>query len=158
MPGAFAGRQFRSFVVPMSLQPLLDIAHQDGRLRSLGTAARDAAQGGGSAVDAHMSAGVRPYLLAALLEADYALAGRPALIVAADDRSARDLAGELRAYLGSRRVRYYPSRGTGYESHVAPPPHLVGLRIAALDALTTEVDAPDAPRPSPRSRAPPRPR
>ena len=28
-----------------------------------------------------------------------------------------------------------PSRGTGYESHLAPPPHLVGLRIAALDAL-----------------------
>ena len=37
-----------------------------------------------------------------------------------------------------RRVRYYPSRGTGYESHLAPPPHLVGLRIAALDALVGE--------------------
>jgi transcription-repair coupling factor (superfamily II helicase) len=33
-------------------------------------------------------------------------------------------------------VRFYPSRGTGYESHLTPPPHLVGLRIAALDALT----------------------
>jgi transcription-repair coupling factor (superfamily II helicase) len=32
-------------------------------------------------------------------------------------------------------VRYYPSRGVTYESHLAPPPHLVGLRIAALDAL-----------------------
>ena len=29
----------------------------------------------------------------------------------------------------------YPSRGTGYASHVTPPPHLVGLRIDALDAL-----------------------
>ncbi len=82
-----------------------------------------------------MSAGVRPYLLAALVEADEGLAERPALIVAADDRSARDLATELGAYLAPRRVRYYPSRGTGYD--VAPPPHLVGLRIAALDALTT---------------------
>jgi transcription-repair coupling factor (superfamily II helicase) len=136
MPGEFAGHAFRSFVVPMSLRPLLDIAHQDGRLRSLATAAREAADGHGAAADAHMSAGVRPYLLAALLEAEYGLGGRPALIVAADDRSARDLARELRAYLAPRRVRYYPSRGTGYESHVTPPPHLVGLRIAALDALT----------------------
>ncbi|MGH2928229.1 MAG: CarD family transcriptional regulator, partial [Solirubrobacteraceae bacterium] len=30
---------------------------------------------------------------------------------------------------------YYPSRGVNYESHLVPPPHLVGLRIAALDAL-----------------------
>ena len=62
-------------------------------------------------------------------------AGRPVLVVAADDIGARDLARELRAYLAPRRVRYYPSRGTGYASHLAPPPHLVGLRIAALDAL-----------------------
>jgi transcription-repair coupling factor (superfamily II helicase) len=32
-------------------------------------------------------------------------------------------------------VRFYPSRGVAYESHLAPPPHLVGLRVAALDAL-----------------------
>ncbi len=41
-------------------------------------------------------------------------------------------------------MRFYPSRGTGYESHLAPPPHLVGLRIAALDALTA-ADAAEAP-------------
>ena len=64
------------------------------------------------------------------------LAGRPVLVVAADDVGARDLARGLGAYLAPRRVRYYPSRGTGYESHLAPPPHLVGLRIGALDALT----------------------
>ncbi|HEY5052178.1 MAG TPA: transcription-repair coupling factor, partial [Solirubrobacterales bacterium] len=69
------------------------------------------------------------------------LAERPALLVAADDRSARDLAADLRAYLAPRRVRYYPSRGTGYASHVTPPPHLVGLRIDALDALRSESDA-----------------
>ncbi|MDQ3721564.1 MAG: DEAD/DEAH box helicase, partial [Actinomycetota bacterium] len=32
-------------------------------------------------------------------------------------------------------MRFYPSRGVAYESHLAPPPHLVGLRVAALDAL-----------------------
>jgi transcription-repair coupling factor (superfamily II helicase) len=85
-----------------------------------------------------MSAGVRPYLLAALVEAEYGLGERPALLVTADDRSARNLARDLGAYLAPRRVRYYPSRGTGYASHVAPPPHLVGLRIAALDALAAD--------------------
>ncbi len=59
-------------------------------------------------------------------------------MVAADDVGARDLARALGAYLAPRRVRYYPSRGTGYASHLAPPPHLVGLRIGALDALTGE--------------------
>ena len=62
------------------------------------------------------------------------------MVVAPDDVAARDLARELGAYLAPRRVRHYPSRGTGYASHVAPPPHLVGLRIAALDALTGEWD------------------
>ena len=57
-------------------------------------------------------------------------------MVAGDDRGARDLAADLRAWLAPRPVRYYPSRGVTYESHLAPPPHLVGLRIAALDALT----------------------
>ncbi len=62
----------------------------------------------------------------------------------ADDRSARDMARELGAYLAPRRVRYYPSRGTGYESHLAPPPHLVGLRIAALDALAGDGEEDEA--------------
>ena len=84
---------------------------------------------------------LRPLLLAGVLEDDRGLAGRPALLVAADDRSARDLAADLRAYLAPRRVRLYPSRGTGYASHVTPPPHLVGLRIDALDALRAEEDA-----------------
>src|SRR5262245_52298222 len=114
----------------MSLRPLLDIALEDERFRSLAAAAHKR-----EGVPVHMSAYVRPYLLAALAESDEGFAGRPLLVVAADDIGARDLAHDLRAYLG-RQVRYYPSRGTGYESHVAPPPHLVGLRIAALDALT----------------------
>src|SRR5262249_4051921 len=87
------------------------------------------------------SAMLRPLLLATLLEDDRGLADRPALLVSPDDRSGRDLAADLRAYLAPRRVRFYPSRGTGYASHVTPPPHLVGLRIDALDALGKEDDA-----------------
>ncbi|MGH2978613.1 MAG: transcription-repair coupling factor, partial [Solirubrobacterales bacterium] len=79
-----------------------------------------------------VSASLRPYLLASLLDADPA---RPALVVAGDDRSARDLAADLKAFLAPRTVRLYPARGVRYESHLAPPPHLVGLRIAALDSL-----------------------
>ncbi|MBV8999803.1 MAG: DEAD/DEAH box helicase, partial [Solirubrobacterales bacterium] len=86
---------------------------------------------------AFVSQSLRPYLLAALLDRD---PGTPAIVVAGDDRSARDLAAGLKAWLEPRSVRYYPSRGVTYESHLAPPPHLVGLRIAALDALVEGVD------------------
>ncbi|MGK2955288.1 MAG: transcription-repair coupling factor, partial [Solirubrobacterales bacterium] len=82
-----------------------------------------------------VSAALRPALLAGLLEDDRALEDRPALIVTPDDRSARDLAQSLHAYLGDRKVRSYPSRGTGYASQVTPPPHLIGLRIDALDSF-----------------------
>ncbi|MGO9488220.1 MAG: transcription-repair coupling factor [Solirubrobacteraceae bacterium] len=84
---------------------------------------------------AFVSASLRPYLIASLVDRDEQARSRPSLIVVGDDRAARDLAGDLRAWLAPRRVRYYPSRGVAYESHLAPPPHLVGLRIAALDAL-----------------------
>ena len=57
------------------------------------------------------------------------------LVVAGDDRQARDLHADLRQWLAPRTVRLYPSRGVTYESHLAPPAHLVGLRVAALDAL-----------------------
>jgi transcription-repair coupling factor (superfamily II helicase) len=121
----------------MALRPLIEIAIEDGDFRSFATVVRSE-----RGIRAHMSPAIRPFLLAALVEAEYALAGGPALVVTADDRSARDLARELGAYLSPRRVRYYPSRGTGYESYVAPPPHLVGLRIAALDALTGAEQSP----------------
>src|SRR5450631_4278286 len=81
---------------------------------------------------AFVSQSLRPYLLAALLQNH---PGRPAIVVAGDDRAARDLAAALRTWLEPRAVRFYPSRGVTYESHLAPPPHLVGLRIAAIDAL-----------------------
>src|ERR1700712_2443212 len=81
--------------------------------------------------DAFVSLSLRPYTLAALADAQ----DRPVLVVAGDDRQARDLAVDLRAWLHPRPVRLYPSRGVAYESHLTPPPHLVGLRVAALDSL-----------------------
>ena len=104
------------------LSPLLAHADDDPQTAAL---MRD----GG---DAFVSQSLRPYLIAALLDRDPA---RPAIVVAGDDRAARDLAGGLKTWLEPRVVRYYPSRGVNYESHLAPPAHLVGLRIAALDAL-----------------------
>jgi transcription-repair coupling factor (superfamily II helicase) len=86
---------------------------------------------------AFVAQSLRPYLIAALVQSDPT---RPAIVVAGDDRAARDLAAGLRAWLEPRPVRFYPSRGVTYESHLAPPPHLVGLRIDALDSL---IDMPD---------------
>ncbi|HEY8638217.1 MAG TPA: transcription-repair coupling factor [Solirubrobacteraceae bacterium] len=105
----------------MALRPLLTLLDDDPQTAALADGAR-----------AFVSGALRPYVLAALADRDPA---RPALVVAADDRQARDLATDLRAWLAPRRVRFYPSRGVAYESHLAPPPHLVGLRVAALDAL-----------------------
>ncbi len=114
-------------------------------LRTLLTHADDDTQTGRLWRDggrAFVSQSLRPYLIAALLERE---PGTPAIIVAGDDRQARDLAGGLRAWLAPRTVRYYPSRGVTYESHLTPPPHLVGLRIAALDALIEAPNTDDAP-------------
>src|SRR5512142_3026266 len=88
---------------------------------------------------AFVSVSLRPYLVAALLDQE---PDTPAIVVAGDDRAARDLAGALRSWLEPRAVPYYPSRGVTYQSHLAPPPHLVGLRIAALDALLEPGAAP----------------
>jgi transcription-repair coupling factor (superfamily II helicase) len=112
----------------MALRSLLGLIEDD-------PAAVTLAREGGRAF---VSASLRPYLIAALADrqADaQASSLRPTLVVVGDDRAARDLAADLRAWLEPRRVRYYPSRGVAYESHLAPPPHLVGLRVAALDAL-----------------------
>jgi len=129
-----------SGTAPMSLRPLIEIAADNERVHALTGRVRDAAAAG-EALDVPASSMLRPLLLAAILEDERGLAGRPALLVSPDDRSARDLASDLRAYLAPRRVRLYPSRGTGFASHVSPPPHLVGLRIDALDALGREQDA-----------------
>ena len=140
----------------MSLRPLLDIALDDERFRSLAGAARD----GRTACRSHISACDAPVpARRAGRGRGGASAAGPLLVVAADDIGARDLARELRAYLAPRRVRYYPSRGTGYASHLTPPPHLVGLRIGALDALARAASRPSwspAPSRSPRRSRTPR--
>ena len=114
----------------MSLRPLLSHLDESSDAVAL---QRDGGR-------AFVSAALRPYLVAAL--ADAPAEPRPVLVVAADDRQARDLATDLRAWLHPRPVRYYPSRGVTYESHLAPPPHLVGLRVAALDALLGAGESP----------------
>src|SRR5947209_222860 len=109
----------------MALRSLL------GRIQDDPAATALAREGG----RAFVSAALRPYLIAALAEHDDERRSLPQLVVVGDDRAARELAGDLRAWLAPRTVRYYPSRGVTYESHLRPPPHLVGLRMAALDAL-----------------------
>ncbi|MEA2251538.1 MAG: hypothetical protein QOG70_1780 [Solirubrobacteraceae bacterium] len=114
----------------MALRPLLSrlADHDDGA-----TLIRDGGR-------AFVSQSLRPYVVAAV--ADGADVARPTLVVAGDDRQARDLAADLASWLAPRPVRFYPSRGVAYESHLAPPPHLVGLRVAALDALMHPGDEP----------------
>jgi transcription-repair coupling factor (superfamily II helicase) len=116
----------------MYLRPLLSHLSADADGTAL---ARDGGR-------AFVSASLRPYVLAALADGDPA---RPTLVVAGDDRQARDLAADLRAWLHPRPVRFYPSRGVAYESHLTPPPHLVGLRVAALDALLDDGGTDEAP-------------
>jgi transcription-repair coupling factor (superfamily II helicase) len=114
----------------MTLRLLLKIAEENERLQALRSAVRSSDE----AVDAYVSSPLRPYLLASLVDEEGASPQR-VLLVAADDRAARDLAADLRAFLAPRPVHIYPSRGTTFESHLAPPPHLAGLRIAAMNAL-----------------------
>jgi transcription-repair coupling factor (superfamily II helicase) len=115
----------------MALRSLLGLIVQDA------SAERLAREGG----HAFVSSSLRPYTIAALADSGPAERARPTLVVVGDDRAARDMAADLRAWLAPRRVRYYPSRGVAYESHLTPPPHLVGLRVAALDALLASKDA-----------------
>jgi transcription-repair coupling factor (superfamily II helicase) len=114
----------------VSLRSLLGLAQDDPG------GSRLAREGG----HAFVSASLRPYLIAGLAEIGVggSTGARPTLVVVGDDRAARELAADLRAWLAPRRVRYYPSRGVTYESHLTPPAHLIGLRVAALDALLAE--------------------
>ena len=118
--------------MPTSLRALLPFAQEDPAVGRLAAAAEP-----GANERVFVSQSMRPYLLAVLADEE---PDRPALIVAGDDRAARDLAADLRAFLSPRTVRLYPSRGVQYESHLAPAPHLVGLRVAALDALLADAE------------------
>ncbi|MFT4035609.1 MAG: CarD family transcriptional regulator, partial [Patulibacter sp.] len=104
----------------MTLRPLLDHL-------SRAAVGRQVLSGGRVVV----SQGLRPYVIAALA----AERRDPLVVVCAGEDEARELAHELAAWLVPQRVRWYPSRGVAYRSHLAPPPHLIGLRIAAIDAL-----------------------
>ena len=84
------------------LRSLLTYAKHDDGVEKLVADSHEAPQ------RAFVSASLRPYLLASLLDSD---PERPALIVAGDDRAARDLAADLKAYLAPRSVRFYPARG-----------------------------------------------
>jgi transcription-repair coupling factor (superfamily II helicase) len=130
----------------MSLRSLLGFVQDDpvgARLMGIGTPPTH-----GPPTHAFVSASLRPYVIAGLTEvgspgaAAPGVAGsagpRPTLVVVGDDRAARELAADMRAWLAPRRVRYYPSRGVTYESHLTPPAHLIGLRVAALDALLAQ--------------------
>src|SRR5918992_311892 len=125
-----AGRPGRPFA--MSLRPFL--AHLERH--------PDADKLSEPGARAFVSQSLRPYLIAAVAERD---ARRPAVVVASDDRAARELAQDLRAWLKPRAVRFYPSRGVAYESHLTPPAHLVGLRVAALDAVLDRSAGAEAP-------------
>src|ERR1700677_3938046 len=114
----------------MALRSLLGLIEED-------TSAQRLAREGGHAF---VSSSLRPYAIAALADSGPAELARPTLVVVGDDRAARDMAADLRAWLEPRRVRYYPSRGVAYESHLAPPPHLCGLRVAALASLLSASD------------------
>ena len=77
----------------MTLRDLLTYANENDEVERL---AREAARAPQRAL---VSASLRPFLIAALLDAD---AGRaPALVVAPDDRSARDLALDIRFGVGA---------------------------------------------------------
>jgi transcription-repair coupling factor (superfamily II helicase) len=77
----------------MSLRSLLAYAHRWPEVSALAKAARHRPQ------RAFVSASLRPYLLASLIDAD---PERPALVVAGDDRAARDFAADLKAFLAPR--------------------------------------------------------
>src|SRR5665213_826393 len=115
----------------MALRSLLGLIDEDA------SAQRLAKEGG----HAFVSASLRPYAIAALADSGPVERARPTLVVVGDDRAARDMAADLRAWLAPRRVRYYPSRGVAYESHLTPPPHLVGLRVAASDGTHMRLPA-----------------
>jgi transcription-repair coupling factor (superfamily II helicase) len=115
----------------MALRDLLALIEQD-------PAAQQLLPDGGRAF---VSSSLRPYAIAALVDGS----SEASLVVVGDDRAARDLAADLREWLAPRAVRWYPSRGVAYESHLRPPPHLVGLRVAALDVLMESERTDEAP-------------
>ncbi len=88
---------------------------------------------------APVSARVPEALLPLVVAAAHALRAetdRPALaLVVEDDDAARELAERVRAFRPDAPVAYLPHRGAVHGSGLEPPPHLVGERARALEAL-----------------------
>jgi transcription-repair coupling factor (superfamily II helicase) len=80
---------------------------------------------------ARVSEPALPLVLAALHEH----LGRALVLLVPEDADARDLAEAAGWFAGEGRVAYLPSRGVHRDSGLEPPPHLVGERARALDAL-----------------------
>jgi transcription-repair coupling factor (superfamily II helicase) len=76
-----------------------------------------------------------PLLAAALWRTREGLERRGLAIVVEDDETAHSLSETAAAFLPGQPVAYLPSRGAAYGSGLEPPPHLVGERALALDAL-----------------------
>src|SRR5262249_41982110 len=72
-----------------------------------------------------------PLLVAALYEE----LGRGLCVLLPEDTDARDAAEAASWFLGESRVALLPSRGVSLSPGLEPPPHLVGERARALDAL-----------------------
>jgi transcription-repair coupling factor (superfamily II helicase) len=100
---------------------------------------------------------VLPLLVAALYEE----LDRGLVVLLPEDTDARDVAEAAGWFLGGDRVALLPSRGVSLASGLEPPPHLVGERARALDALArgglvcasalalAELVPPEAARPGP---------
>src|SRR6185436_6541168 len=80
---------------------------------------------------ARVSEPALPLVVAALHEQ----LARALTMLVPEDADARDLAEAASWYLGPERVALLPSRGVRWDSGLQPPPHLVGERARALDAL-----------------------
>jgi transcription-repair coupling factor (superfamily II helicase) len=117
-------RPERSTLTP-SLQPLAHELAASERLQAFAEDLRGAA--------ARVSEPGLPLLLAAL----HLHLGRSLLVLLPEDADARDAAEAASWYLGDEQVALFPSRGVGWDSGLAPPPHLVGERARALDVLGT---------------------
>jgi transcription-repair coupling factor (superfamily II helicase) len=80
---------------------------------------------------ARVSEPALPLVLAALHER----LGRALSVLVPEDADARDFAEAAGWFIGEENAAYLPSRGVGWDSGLAPPPHLVGERARALDVL-----------------------
>src|SRR3954447_16740644 len=107
------------------LRPFLSLIHDDPQIAGL---QRDAGR-------AFVASSLRPYLVAALAD-EVLAANAPALVVAGDDRQARDLAHDLEAWLPPRPRR--PPR--------PPPPPPPGPAPPARPATSPTTSRPGSRR------------